>query len=132
MEKSKLTNCKACGAQVAKTAKTCPHCGAKVKKGHPVLIGVLVVIILFAVIGAVGSSNERHTHETSDEVIHIIEGTFRFVFPTGDVVLKEKDCIYIPRGLEHQIFNIGTKPAFHSYTFTDTQSTDLIIKKYNK
>lgn len=80
----------------------------------------------------VGSSNERHTHETSDEVIHIIEGTFRFVFPTGDVVLKEKDCIYIPRGLEHQIFNIGTKPAFHSYTFTDTQSTDLIIKKYNK
>ena len=74
METNKLTNCKACGAQVAKTAKTCPHCGAKVKKGHPVLIGVLVVIILFAVIGAVGSSNEPKKVETptkSEQQYHI-------------------------------------------------------------
>ena len=32
MEKTKLTTCKACGEQVAKTAKTCPHCGAKIKE----------------------------------------------------------------------------------------------------
>ena len=38
MEKTKLTTCKACGEQVAKTAKTCPHCGAKIKKSHPVTI----------------------------------------------------------------------------------------------
>ena len=67
MENSKLTNCKACGAQVAKTAKTCPHCGAKVKRGHPVLIGILAVIILFTVIGAVGGSNEPKKVETPEQ-----------------------------------------------------------------
>lgn len=29
---SKLINCKACGSEIAKNAKTCPHCGAKIKK----------------------------------------------------------------------------------------------------
>lgn len=67
MENSKLTNCKACGAQVAKTAKTCPHCGAKVKRGHPVLIGILAVIILFTVIGAVEGSNEPKKVETPEQ-----------------------------------------------------------------
>ena len=49
MENTKLTTCKACGEQVAKTAKTCPHCGAKIKKGHPVAIGILVVLVLIAI-----------------------------------------------------------------------------------
>ncbi len=29
---AKLINCKVCGQPVAKSAKTCPHCGAKQKK----------------------------------------------------------------------------------------------------
>ena len=27
-----MTTCKACGQEIAKSAKTCPHCGAKNKK----------------------------------------------------------------------------------------------------
>lgn len=27
-----LINCKDCGKEISKKAKTCPHCGAKVKK----------------------------------------------------------------------------------------------------
>lgn len=80
----------------------------------------------------VGSSNENHVHETADEVIHIIEGTFRFVFPDEEVIMRPKDCIYIPRGLWHQIFNAGDVPATHTYVFTDTKSTDLIINRYKK
>lgn len=57
MENTKLTTCKACGEQVAKTAKTCPHCGAKIKKGHPVAIGIAVVLILIAVAVSTGESN---------------------------------------------------------------------------
>jgi hypothetical protein len=29
--KSLLTNCSACGKEVAKSAKSCPHCGEKLK-----------------------------------------------------------------------------------------------------
>ena len=58
MVSDKLTKCKTCGAQIAKSAKTCPSCGAKVRKGHPVLIGVLVVIVLLAAISALGGSKE--------------------------------------------------------------------------
>lgn len=57
MEKTKLTTCKACGEQVAKTAKTCPHCGAKIKKSHPVAIGIAVVLILIAVAVSNGESD---------------------------------------------------------------------------
>jgi len=58
MANDKLTNCKTCGAQIAKSAKTCPSCGAKVKKGHPILIGVLIVIALLVIINTMGGSKE--------------------------------------------------------------------------
>lgn len=58
MSKEKLTVCKACGAEVAKSAKSCPSCGAKIKKTHPILIGVIVVLLLIIVIGAVGGTDE--------------------------------------------------------------------------
>lgn len=58
MAKSKLTNCKVCGAEVAKSAKSCPNCGAKLKKGHPILIGILVVIVLIAIIGSMGGNDK--------------------------------------------------------------------------
>lgn len=54
----KLHYCKACGKEVAKSAKSCPHCGAKNKKGHPILIGALVFIVLIVLISSSGGSDE--------------------------------------------------------------------------
>ena len=65
MNNSQLKNCKVCGAEVAKSAKTCPHCGAKLKIGHPVLIGILVFIIFSAVIGSFGGDDEPKKVETT-------------------------------------------------------------------
>lgn len=59
MENTKLTTCKACGEQVAKTAKTCPHCGAKIKKGHPALIGIVAAFILIAIAASGGSDTPK-------------------------------------------------------------------------
>ncbi len=50
----KMTSCKACGQEIAASAKVCPHCGAKHKTGHPVLIGIIAVVLLAAIIGAAG------------------------------------------------------------------------------
>lgn len=65
MEKSKLKNCSVCSAEVAKNAKICPHCGAKLKKGHPVLIGVLAFFILVGMIGSFGGEDEPKKVDTS-------------------------------------------------------------------
>ncbi len=59
----KMTTCKACGAQMAKSAKTCPNCGAKNKK--PIYkrwwLWVLVVLVLLFVIAVSGSDDDQPT-----------------------------------------------------------------------
>lgn len=62
--KEKLAACKTCGREIAKSAKTCPSCGAKAKRGHPVLGGVLIFLGACAIIGAL--SNELPEDTSSD------------------------------------------------------------------
>lgn len=58
---SKMTTCKVCGAEIAKSADVCPKCGAKLKRRHPVL-GVLVALVgIFIIIGALGSNSSSNT-----------------------------------------------------------------------
>ncbi len=47
---AKLVMCKACGQQIAKSAKVCPHCGAK---QHQVALSVCVLIIVAAVFACI-------------------------------------------------------------------------------
>lgn len=58
-----MSVCKACGAEIAKSAKTCPHCGAKNKKGHPVLIGILAVLLLFVILGSAGGNETSNADQ---------------------------------------------------------------------
>lgn len=75
MEKTKLTTCKACGEHVAKTAKTCPHCGAKIKKSHPVVIGIAVVLILIAVAVSTGESDAPKKVDSPASVQNPVKAT---------------------------------------------------------
>lgn len=64
--KETLVNCKACGQQIAKSAKKCPHCGAKNKKGIPVwLVAVLAVILVVAIVSA-GDSEPQKVGDVSN------------------------------------------------------------------
>lgn len=47
----KLVTCKTCGATIAKTARTCPSCGAKQHQGAYIAIGVITAVMIIAVIG---------------------------------------------------------------------------------
>ena len=77
-----------------------------------------------------GSSNSRHTHMDEDEVIYVLSGRIRFEFPTESVTLQPLQAIYIERGLEHQIFNDGTTPAWHTFTFSSGDAAALIKRMY--
>ena len=59
---SKLISCKSCGEQIAKGAKSCPHCGAKNKKPFYKKWWFLLIVIIFA-IGIIPTEN----NDTSDD-----------------------------------------------------------------
>lgn len=65
MENGKLKNCKACGGEVAKDARICPHCGKKLKSGYLVVIGILVFIVLIVAIASSGNESEPQKVESS-------------------------------------------------------------------
>lgn len=65
MKHSELKTCKVCGAEIAKSAKICPNCGAKLKKGHPLLIGLLVFFVLIAIFASSGSDDGPKKVESS-------------------------------------------------------------------
>lgn len=68
MAKSKMTTCKHCGAEIAASAKVCPHCGGKNKP--PVykrwwFIAIIVLIVLSAIGGSSGSSDGSANSSTT-------------------------------------------------------------------
>ena len=60
MNNKKLTTCKACGTQIAKSAKSCPQCGAKNKQPTGLRI-VFVVIVILMIIGALSGGDDEPT-----------------------------------------------------------------------
>lgn len=95
----KMTKCKTCGADIAKSAKACPSCGAKQKKVSVALIIGIVVLALVVIgiaggdgdegpsqVGSVGdtpSSNSQGTSQSSGQssVTDVPD-----VFQVGDIV----------------------------------------------
>lgn len=60
----KMTVCKTCEKEVAKSAKICPHCGAKLKGGKLKFviggfIALIIIIIIFAISGGNSNSNKN-------------------------------------------------------------------------
>lgn len=59
---AKLVKCKICGAEIAKTAKTCPNCGANQHKGATVAFVVIVIVTIILVISVLsGGEGEDNT-----------------------------------------------------------------------
>ncbi len=76
------------------------------------------------------SSNENHTHYEEDEVIFVLKGEIKFVFPDYERILKPFQGIYIPKNEEHQIFNVGKGTAAHTFTFSPVGAEKKILNKY--
>lgn len=54
---AKLQKCRACGKQIAKTAKMCPHCGAKNHKKTSPLAVIVCLIVFFALLGSIAKKS---------------------------------------------------------------------------
>lgn len=65
---AKMIKCKTCGADIAKSAKVCPHCGAKNRKFPliPILIAVVVLFLIVAVSNGDGSGYTKESPEYAE------------------------------------------------------------------
>ncbi|SMC20876.1 hypothetical protein SAMN02745134_01128 [Clostridium acidisoli DSM 12555] len=65
---AKMTNCKACGKEIAKGAKLCPSCGKDQRSffgKHKIITGIAVIIVLIIIVSAVNGGNKTSTTATS-------------------------------------------------------------------
>lgn len=53
-----MTNCRSCGAEIAKSAVTCPRCGSRNKRKH-VLLWVVLGVLALIIIGAASSGGSE-------------------------------------------------------------------------
>ena len=68
----KLTKCKACEAEISKTAKTCPQCGEKNPHGKSsLLVKSIVVLAAIFMIGQLGQlTGEGPTTSATTPALH--------------------------------------------------------------
>lgn len=82
----KLVTCKVCGKEIAKSAKVCPHCGAKLKKGHPIIGGILIVLGLSLVVsGLTGGASTTPTQAVKE----IASANIELVGNESDISIKK-------------------------------------------
>lgn len=81
---SKVKECSACGKEVAKSAKVCPHCGKKLKMGW-FLKGVIALVAL-VILGVIFEPSEE---EKAQKLASTIEGIANAqsanISPTGEL-----------------------------------------------
>lgn len=50
-----------------------------------------------------GATIGFHTHETSSEIIFVLEGNGKVICDSGEEILKAGDCHYCPKGCGHSL-----------------------------
>ena len=75
----KLIKCKTCGAEIAKSAKVCPHCGAKNKCSHPILAVVLIIFGILLLANGIGNATKpsSNSEKTNDVFYQESGGIFK-------------------------------------------------------
>ena len=91
MANNKMTTCTHCGKEIAANAKTCPNCGAKVKKPiykrvwFWILVAILVLGIGGSAGGAGGSGSSNGSNNTSaDSSTEVQEEAIEYTAVTTD------------------------------------------------
>ena len=81
----KMISCKTCGAEIAKSAKVCPNCGAKNKK-HKALGIVLTVFGVLILIGALSGGNSGPEKVGDDPNSTGVQNEMSGKFKVGEIV----------------------------------------------
>lgn len=150
---NKMILCKACGAEIASSAKSCPHCGARNKK--PIYkrwwFWLLVVFVVLIVIGSSGNSEtgtppdqspstaqDESTAPEAEAASRPEEETpeVQTVFHPGDVLETDDLTVaYLECGdFETEDYfppDEGTKVVCLTFEFENISSGDTLVSYYD-
>jgi len=81
---SKVTECKACKIEVSKSAKTCPHCGEKLKMGW-FMKGIIGLVALIAIGVVLTPSEEEEAKKLASTLAGIASAETANISSTGEL-----------------------------------------------
>jgi len=141
---AKLTNCKSCKKEVAKSAKVCPHCGQKLKMGFFARLAILCAILV--VIGVVLSPTPEDVQKKLAEVESAtpanisssgeLASMFTFVSDSTDIQRENKENELVGRIVEWSlpVFDVTVKSAdnkvYRVQTSGDSNNVGVIVEVY--
>lgn len=87
---NKMITCKICGKEIAKSAKTCPHCGAKNVVFHPFLGLIAVILSIPFVLVVFNGVNKTSVHNGPPEYQDVLK-IFSQLYESSEVSVREKN-----------------------------------------
>lgn len=124
---SKIVRCKTCGSEIAKTAKRCPHCGAKQHVVASSICSVIVVLVIIAIFliaknfASEVSSNFKDTQQVAQEnsqTISFAGNTYSAAYSKCWDAEGINGCFYV----DIKISNTGTEE--YTYLIDDVYVND--------
>ena len=86
-----MKKCKSCQTEIDAKATKCPHCQADQRgwfRRHPILMGILGLVVFFIIVGAIGSGGSKNTIPASNTTTNTNNTNSQ---PTATGVSKEPD-----------------------------------------
>lgn len=131
----KLKKCKTCGAQIAKSAKVCPSCGAKQHKGVNFLVGLICFIAVIAIISTLGKKSEpEKVGEQPDQAASSDNATVETnkTFGVGDQVKLNDIIVTLTEvknsdGSEYNHPGDGNEYVLCSFTIENNSQKDIAV-----
>lgn len=81
-----MYECKTCKHQIARNAKVCPNCGAKIKKANPIVIGIICVIALIAIFSSTGNNEPTKVGDNNAQTGTTAAQVEKSTFTVGEIV----------------------------------------------
>jgi hypothetical protein len=117
---SVFTKCKTCGKDVSATAKTCPQCGAKLKK-LSVIHWIGIVLLGLMIIGLLNSPDEDSTTNSASKIASSSKPTTQSL----KSLMPEVQTLFIQAVVEHSGAYSGAKNELQQSAMRDQRKAAI-------
>lgn len=114
---NKLIKCKVCGENIAKDAKICPKCGAKIKKSKGFLIGAVIFFIIIII--AVSSNNNEPKKINSES-------------QSSEQAVSDSNSLVNQNENDKNVFYVGESAELNNIIVSMKDVTESSGSTYNK
>lgn len=131
MKDSKETKlCKYCQTEIPKKAKICPNCKKK-QKGFGCLTTVIVVILIFVIIGVIGSQSEKKPVKVSDSISYNSTSVSNSTSEIKEEIQESSETTEIATSEEESVFRVGETAEMNDIQITLVNYEESNGSEYN-